>query len=153
MNKYVVLALFVFVTVAAATSGSVFQPGAWYAGLAKPDWTPPGWVFPVVWFTLYAMIAVAGWLAWQAQGATGISVKFWVAQLVFNAAWSYIMFGAHQIGLAMVDLAAMWLMIVGFIVTVWSSSRTAGLLFVPYLAWATLAGILNFAVWQLNPGV
>jgi benzodiazapine receptor len=153
MNKYVALALFVIVTVAAASSGSVFQPGVWYEGLAKPEWTPPSWLFPIAWFTLYVMIALAGWLAWRAQGTGGTSMKFWVAQLVFNAAWSYIMFGAHQIGFALVDLIAMWLMIVGFIVTAWNSSRTAALLFIPYLAWATFAGALNFAVWQLNPGV
>lgn len=150
MNKYVALFLFLAVTAAAASVGSFFMPGSWYAALAKPEWTPPNWLFAPVWFTLYAMIAVAGWLAWRAQGF-GPAVKFWFAQLAFNAAWSYIMFGAHQIGLALLDLSAMWLMIVGFIVTVRNSSRLAAWLFVPYLAWATFAGALNFAVWQLNP--
>ena len=152
MNKYVALAIFAALTAAAATTGSNFMPGPWYEALSKPDWTPPGWAFPIAWFILYVMIALAGWLAWRAQGL-GTAVAFWLAQLVFNAAWSYIMFGQHQIGWAMVDLIAMWLMIVGFIVTVWNSSRTAGWLFVPYLAWATFAGALNFAVWQMNPGV
>lgn len=150
MQKYTSLILFLVITVAAATSGSVFMPGPWYEALAKPSWTPPNWLFPIAWFVLYFMIAVAGWLAWRTQGF-GVSVKFWIAQLIFNAAWSYIMFGAQQIGWAMVDLTAMWLMIVGFIVTVWNSSRAAGLLFLPYLAWTTFAGILNLAVWNMNP--
>lgn len=151
MKKYASLVVFLVVTVVAGSSGSFFQPGAWYAGLAKPEWTPPNWLYPVAWFILYFMIAMAGWLAWRTQGF-GIALKFWIAQLIFNAAWSYIMFGAHQIGWALADLAAMWLMIVGFIVSVWNSSRLAAWLFVPYLAWATFAGVLNFAVWQMNPG-
>lgn len=149
MHKYASLAIFAALTAAASATGSMFMPGPWYEQLAKPDWTPPSWIFPVAWFTLYVMIALAGWLAWRAQGF-GPAVKFWLAQLIFNAAWSAIMFGAHQIGWALVDLIAMWLMIVGFIVSVWPSSRLAAWLFVPYLAWATFAGILNFAVWQLN---
>jgi len=152
MNKYASLLLFIIVTVAAASSGSAFSPGPWYETLAKPSWTPPGWLFPIAWFILYFMIAIAGWLAWRTQGF-GPALKFWIAQLVFNAAWSYVMFGAHQIGWALLDLIAMWLMIVGFIVTVWNSSRLAAYLFIPYLAWATFAGVLNFAVWQMNPGV
>lgn len=150
MKKYVSLLVFIVVTVAAASSGSFFQPGPWYEALVKPSWTPPGWLFPIAWFILYFMIAIAGWLSWRTQGF-GTSTKFWIAQLVFNAAWSCIMFGAHQIGWALVDLAAMWLMIVGFIATVWNSSRLAAWLLVPYLAWATFAGALNFAVWQMNP--
>lgn len=152
MNKFVALAIFAALTAAAATTGSTFMPGPWYETLAKPEWTPPGWAFPIAWTILYIMIALAGWLAWRAQGF-GTAVVFWLAQLIFNAAWSYIMFGAHQIGWALVDLSAMWLMIAGFIITVWNSSRAAAWLFVPYLAWATFAGALNFAVWQMNPGV
>ncbi len=152
MKKFIALAVFAALTAAAATSGSMFKPGLWYEALAKPDWTPPGWLFPIAWTVLYVMIALAGWFAWRAQGF-GTSVAFWLAQLIFNAAWSYIMFDQHQIGWALVDLSAMWLMIVGFIVTVWNASRIAAWLFVPYLAWATFAGVLNFAVWQMNPAV
>lgn len=150
MNKFVALAIFAALTAITASVGSLYMPGPWYAALAKPEWTPPNWLFAPVWFTLYAMIALAGWFAWRAQGF-GTSIAFWLGQLIFNAAWSYIMFGAHQIGWALVDLIAMWLMIVGFIASVWNSSRLAAWLFVPYFAWATFAGALNYAVWQLNP--
>jgi tryptophan-rich sensory protein len=77
-------------------------------------------------------------------------MAFWVAQLLLNAAWSWAMFGANRIGLAMADLVLMWLAIVGFIVTAWPASRTAAVLFVPYLAWVSFAGALNFAIWRLN---
>lgn len=37
------LTLFVLATFVAAGVGAFFVPGAWYEGLAKPDWTPPNW--------------------------------------------------------------------------------------------------------------
>ncbi len=74
----------------------------------------------------------------------------WGIGLVFNAAWSYIMFGQHQIGWALADLIAMWLSIVAFILVALPVDRTAALMFLPYLVWVTYAGALNFAIWRLN---
>ena len=33
----------------------------------------------------------------------------------------------------------------------WSVDRIAGMLFLPYLAWVTVAGALNLSVLRLNP--
>jgi len=137
----------VFVT---ALSGALFMPGAWYQGLAKPSFTPPNWLFAPAWTVLYAMIAVAGWLIWEKAGPSP-ALYAWGAQLVFNAMWSWIMFGRKEIGWALVDLIAMWLSIVAFIVLAWPVSQLAALLFVPYLAWVSFAGLLNQAIWRLNP--
>jgi tryptophan-rich sensory protein len=60
------------------------------------------------------------------------------------------MFGRHDIALALADLVALWVTIVAFIVAAWPLSRGASYLFLPYLAWVTFAGALNFAVWQMN---
>lgn len=137
----------VFVT---ALSGALFMPGAWYQGLAKPSFTPPNWLFAPAWTVLYAMIAVAGWLVWERAGM-GPAMYAWGAQLVFNGMWSWIMFGRKEIGWALVDLIAMWLSIVAFIVLAWPVSQLAALLFVPYLAWVSFAGLLNQSIWRLNP--
>lgn len=149
MRKYGSLIAFLLVVFAAALTGSLFTPGSWYAGLAKPSWTPPNWLFPVAWTTLYVMIAVAGWLVWRAEGFRA-AMGFWTAQLVLNAAWSWIMFGEKQIGWALADIVAMLVAIVGFIVTARRASGAAAALFVPYLAWVSFAAALNFAIWRLN---
>ncbi len=136
---------------AAALSGAVFKPGPWYDGLAKPSWNPPDWAFPVVWSILYIMIAVAGVLVWRAEG-WGTAMAFWAAQLVLNALWSALFFGARRMDWAFYEVVLLWLSIIGFIVTAWPVSATAALLFVPYLAWVTTAAALNRTVWRMNPG-
>jgi tryptophan-rich sensory protein len=151
MTSYVALAAFFIVTFAAASTGAIFMPGEWYKSLNKPWWTPPDWAFPVVWSILYIMIAIAGWLAWKEQGL-GLLVGLWAAQLVFNAAWSWIMFGEKKIALALLDAGCMWIAIAALIALAWPVSSTAALLFAPYLLWATIAFALNYTVLRMNPG-
>ncbi|HML28104.1 MAG TPA: tryptophan-rich sensory protein [Hyphomicrobium sp.] len=149
MRNLASLIVFAGLVVLAASSGASFMPGEWYAALSKPEWTPPNWVFPVAWTILYILIAVAGWLAFRAGGWTP-AILAWSVGLVLNALWSYLMFGRHEIALALVDLCALWVMIVVFIIAAWPLSRSASYLFLPYWAWVTFAGALNFAVWQMN---
>src|SRR5690606_29317208 len=80
---------------AAALSGALFQPGAWYAQLAKPPLTPPGSVISAIWLVLYALIGVAAWLVWRQRGFGGAAtaLTFFIAQLVANAAWPWLFFG------------------------------------------------------------
>jgi benzodiazapine receptor len=143
------LIVFLALTAIAAMSGSQFRPGEWYATLAKPEWTPPGWLFPPVWAVLYVMIAVAGWRVWKAEGV-GPAVIVWSIALLLNAAWSFLMFGQRQIAFAAIDVVALWLAIVAFIVVSWPVDRLAAGLFVPYLAWVSFAAALNIAIWRLN---
>lgn len=141
--------LFAACVAAAALVGSRYMPGDWYATLKKPTWTPPNWVFGPVWGTLYLMIAAAGFLVWRAGNAK-LPLAFWATNLVLNAAWSWLFFGLHRIDWALADIALVWLTIVGFILTAWLRSATASLLFVPYLAWVSLATALNFTIWRMN---
>lgn len=133
-----------------ASSGAVFRPGDWYAGLRKPGWTPPNWVFGPVWSLLYIMIAIAGWLVWRAQ-PDSLAVWIWGVQLVLNGAWSWLFFGRRRMDLAFGEVCLMWLSIAAFIVASYPVSVTASLLFVPYLIWVTIAATLNYSVWRLNP--
>jgi tryptophan-rich sensory protein len=134
---------------AAAYSGMTYLPGPFYAALQKPAWTPPGEVFAPVWTVLYVLIAFAGWIAWRAQGF-GPLLWLWLLQLALNGAWSYLMFGEKQIVSGLVDIGALWLAILTFIVVAWPVRRSAALLFVPYFLWVTFAAALNFEIWRLN---
>jgi len=133
----------------AAAIGARFKPGAWYAALRKPSWTPPSWLFAPAWTLLYAMMAVAAWLVWRQTGFSG-EVGLFVLQLALNAAWSWLFFGLHRPALAFADIVALWLAILATLVAFWAVRPLAGGLLVPYLAWVTFAAALNGAVWRLN---
>ena len=139
----------------AAEAGALFTRASiaeWYPTLQQPSWTPPPWVFAPVWILLYAMMAVAAWLVWRKGGWAGAqgAMELFALQLVLNAAWSPLFFGMHSPGLAMLDLAALWLAIVGTTAAFWRQNRTAAMLMMPYLAWSTFAGALNFSIWRMN---
>ncbi|MBS0252201.1 MAG: tryptophan-rich sensory protein [Proteobacteria bacterium] len=149
MSNWISLLPFLAVVGATAVSGAIFMPGSWYASLRKPSWTPPDWLFGPAWTVLYIMIAVAGWLVWRADGF-GIALAVWGANVIFNAGWSWLMFGRHRIGLAFLDAIAMLITIVVFVAVAKESSPGAALLFIPYLGWVVFAAALNFAILQLN---
>ena len=142
---------FILIVFAAASSGAIFKPGDWYEGLRKPGWTPPKWAFPLVWTILYVLIAYAGWSVWQKAGWSA-ALLAWGIQILANAAWSWLFFGRRRMDLALGDIAVLWLSVAAFIVLAWPISTLAALFFVPYLAWVSAAGALNYSVLRLNPG-
>lgn len=149
MSRYASLLVFLALVLGAAYFGMTYLPGPFYAALQKPAWTPPNEIFAPVWTVLYVMIALAGWIAWRAQGF-GPLLWLWLIQLGLNGAWSYFMFGEKQIASALVDISVLWLAILTFIVVAWPVRRSAALLFVPYLLWVTFAAVLNLEIWRLN---
>lgn len=139
-------------TFSAAYAGSRFPADAWYAGLSKPPWNPPNWLFGPVWGVLYVLMAVAAWLVWREAGLVGAAVPLgvFVVQLGLNAAWSWLFFGRHELGVALVEIVVLWGAIVGTMVGFWRVRPIGGVLLVPYLVWVTFAAVLNFTLWRLN---
>ena len=137
---------------AAAFFGSRFMPGEWYAGLTKPSWNPPDYLFGPVWSVLYAMIGVSAWLVWRKAGfsGSGLALGIFAIHLVFNALWSYLFFGLHRPDLALLDIVVLWFAIVLVAVLFWRVHRLAGAMMLPYLAWVTFASVLNYTLWSLN---
>jgi translocator protein len=133
-----------------AVFGAQFEPGAWYSQLQKPVWNPPDWVFGPVWTLLYIAIAAAGWLVWRATRRLEPALQLWGLQLIANGLWSWLFFGLHRPGLALVDIAVLFGLIVSFIVTARRYSVAASWLFVPYAAWVAFAAALNGWIWNAN---
>lgn len=131
------------------TAGSV---GTWYQTLRKPAFNPPDWVFAPVWTALYLMIAVAGWRVWRRCGIAGAraAMAAYVLQLALNLGWSFLFFGSRMIGVALAEIVVLFAAIGINAVLFWRVDRVAGWLLAPYLAWVGFAGVLNFALWQLN---
>ena len=132
------------------------RPGAWYRGINKPSWNPPDWVFAPVWSLLYTLMGIAAWLVWQQRAKTAVQLALglFVVQLLCNALWSWLFFGWHRMGVAMLELMVLWCLILATIVAFWQVRPLAGGLLIPYLTWVSFAGFLNYTLWRLNrPGV
>ncbi len=138
---------------------TVTEIETWYAGLQKPPFNPPNWVFGPVWTTLYVLMAIAFALVWQRQThtldpterrAAGRAMALFVAQFIFNLAWSFIFFNRHLILGALVEMLILWVLIVITIVRFFRVNKVSGILMLPYIAWVTFAFALNLGIFIYN---
>jgi len=126
----------------------------WYAGLVKPAFNPPNWVFAPAWTTLYLLMAVAVWRVLRLPLKTparrsGLNLFF--AQLALNAAWSWMFFAAHSPALGLVNIVPQLAVILAAIIVFLRLDRFAARCLVPLAVWVAFATILNLAIWRLNP--
>ena len=149
---WVYFVIFLAACLGAGATGQLFPPGEWYKHLVKPSWTPPNWLFPVAWTTLYLCMAAAGARA-AVSPEGGLALAFWSLQIALNTLWTPVFFGLRRIRLGLYVLSALWFAVAATMVTLFTVDAVAGLLFLPYLAWVSVAFALNRAVLRLNPGV
>lgn len=125
--------------------------GEWYLSLAKPEWTPPSWVFASAWTILYALMGIAAGLIWHEKSKKKtLALKIYGVQLVLNVAWSLLFFGLRSPAYALAEIALLWLAIAAAIALFHKISKKAAYLMVPYILWVTFAAFLNYGVWVLN---
>lgn len=135
----------------ASLGATVTELGPWYQSLQKPAWQPPDWLFAPVWTVIFALIALSAAQAWLKMPKQ----RDWILGLYalnsfLNILWSALFFKLKRPDLALVELVPFWLSIALLITFVRPGSRLAAWLLVPYLAWVTFAGILNYEVARLN---
>jgi len=141
---------------AAGFIGSLFTTPAipnWYAALEKPSFTPPGGVFGPVWTALYLMMGVSLFLVWRSTENTPrrrAALAVFMLQLILNILWSVFFFGLRSPLAGLVDIAALWIMIMLTIVLFSRMSKTAAWLLVPYFLWVSFATLLNASILVLN---
>ncbi len=143
----------VILSFSTAVPGSATPPGEWYDALAKPEWTPPGWVFPIVWSTLYVLMGTAAWRVQRRakeRGTARVPLSLFVVQLGVNATWTPTFFGAQLIFPALIIILVLWFAIAATALAFRKVHPTAALLLAPYLVWVSIATVLNFQIWQLN---
>lgn len=147
-------ALITFVAAALGARASI-SAASFYAGLQLPAWAPPAGLFGPVWTALYALMAIAVWLVWRQRGWRGArpALTLYLLQLAVNALWSWLFFGWRLGAAAFADILLLLVLIVATTVAFHRVRAAAAWLLLPYLAWVAFASVLNFAVWQANPGV
>ena len=155
INNSIKLVTAVILTVGlGAVGGLVTAPEIplWYAGLNKPSFNPPNWLFGPVWTTLYLLMGVSCYLVWKQPVSVerNKALYLFILQFVLNFCWSFIFFGMHETGWALTEMILLWLTILATIFSFAKFSKTAAWLLVPYIAWVSFAMLLNGAIWRLN---
>jgi translocator protein len=134
--------------------GAIFTTPAiptWYAGLNKPVFSPPNYVFGPVWTLLYILMGISFYLIWKdGLGKNKAGVAAFAVQLALNFAWSAVFFGLHQPWSAFIVIVLLWLAIFANIYLFYKRSITAARLLIPYITWVSFAAALNLGVAVLN---
>lgn len=125
----------------------------WYAALAKPELTPPGWLLPVAWTVVYVLMGFALAMIVNARGARGRwpAVALFAVGLVLALAWMPLLFGKHKVDMTLGVLAAALVVGVAAAVAFGRIRAAAAWLMVPFLVWISVAGVLTWRLGQLNP--
>ena len=138
-----------------ALSGFLSRSGMkmYESAIAKPQLSPPGWLFPVVWSLLYLLMGVASYRVWVS--ASELTKKqnalfFYILQLAFNFLWSLIFFNAERYLFAFFWLIGLWALVYITERKFERIDRLSGYLLLPYLVWVAFAGYLNIGIYFLN---
>ena len=124
----------------------------WYKTLKKAPWSPPNYVFGIVWPILYTLMAISVALVWSNKKCYPYCspITFFLVQLAFNLIWTTIFFKWQMPKLAFLDL----LIIMGITIYTYKQflpiSKTAGYLLIPYMLWLCVAFSLNLYIILMN---
>ncbi len=146
----VILCLIIGFLSSIATQTSI---DTWYTSLKKPFFTPPNWIFAPVWIVLYFMMGVAAGIVWSKgfyHKWVKIALYHFGFQLLLNAAWSIFFFGLQNPLIALLDIIALFVLLLFTIKWFKVVNTTAAYLLIPYAVWVAFATALNFGIWQLN---
>ena len=121
------------------------------ATVKQPFFAPPGWVFPVVWTILYALMGFAAYIIENTSSPRkSRALTVYYIQLFFNFVWSFIFFSAGNYLFAFIWIIVLWLLIIATILEFKMIKARAAYILIPYLIWVTFAAVLNFSVYLLN---
>ena len=156
MKKTFDLILAVLICQGMGLIGSLFTTPAitsWYAGLIKPSFNPPNWIFAPAWILLYTLMGIAAFLIWNRRNGKKkikTALVLFSVQLVLNSLWSIIFFGLHLPQYAFLEILVLWFFILLTLLSFYKISKPAGLLLLPYILWVSFATILNLSIMILN---
>ncbi len=154
--KIIQIVISILIAQSAGLIGTIFTASSipnWYAGLNKPGFNPPGWLFGPAWILLYTLMGIAAFLIWQKWAVSPLArtaVIIYLVHLAFNALWTVIFFGLKNPGLAFFEIIILWAMILVLIVIFFMIDKRAAYLMIPYILWVSFAAVLNFSIWRLN---
>jgi len=122
-----------------------------YSTLNKPPLSPPGFLFPIIWFLLYILMGISSYLIYEADSPyRQDALRIYALQLFFNFMWSILFFRFSFRFVAFLWLLVLIFLIVKMICQFYQVNPYAAYLQIPYLIWCVFAAYLNFMFFVLN---
>lgn len=124
-----------------------------YNNLVKPPLSPPGFVFPLVWSILYALMGISAFLVFissKRQSIKNNALTIYGAQLFINFLWSIIYFRFNSPLIAFIDIIVLDLLVIIMIMKFCKINRISAIINIPYLIWILFASYLNISTVILN---
>uniref|UniRef100_A0A6C0CWE3 TspO/MBR family protein n=1 Tax=viral metagenome TaxID=1070528 RepID=A0A6C0CWE3_9ZZZZ len=119
----------------------------WYYKLKKSKYSPPNYIFGIVWPILYLSMVISFIIIIINNKCNNYRpIIFFFVQLLFNLSWSFIFFKLKSPRLALIDLI---LIIIFTIITIsefYKISMIAASLLIPYIIWLLFAFFLNIYI-------
>ncbi len=153
------LAAFGAVSLAAAAIGGYVNAKPknklWYRMIRKSSWTPPDRVFGIVWPVLYGLGAYSAWRVAKTAPSEERTeaLAWWGVQIVANAVWTPLFFGAHRPRWAMADLVFNTVALGRYAQVARRLDPVAAALVLPNLGWLGFAAKLNSDVVVKNASI
>ena len=117
----------------------------------KPSWTPPGIVFPIVWFILYVLMGISSYLIYESNTSYKYdALKIYGINLFINGLWSIFFFRLKLFFLSFITVIILIILTIIMIYKYYKINKVAGLLQIPYLIWLCVALVLSYNVYLLN---
>lgn len=130
---------------------AAFSGSSSYSTFNKPSFSPPAYVFPIVWTILYILMGISSYIIYSSDDPMRRrALTTYALQLVFNFFWSILFFGLSQYLFAFIWLIALIILIVIMIYQFYQISPLAAYLQIPYLLWCLFAAYLNYTIYTLN---
>ena len=124
----------------------------WYNTLNRAPWSPPNYIFGIIWPILYVLMTFSFILVWKNKKCFPYcsALTTFLIQLAFNLSWTTIFFYYKMPKLALLDIV----LIIYFSLMTYQSfikvNKMAAYLLIPYICWLFLALSLNTYIVLFN---
>lgn len=122
-----------------------------YNALIKPPFSPPGFLFSVIWFIIFLLAGIASYIISGRGDKESSRAKFYYsAQLGICFLWNILFFGLEKRFFSFIWVLLLLFVLIKCFNEFKKISIGAAFIFIPYILWTVFAAYLTFGFWYLN---
>lgn len=120
-----------------------------FNNIIKPSFTPPGYIFPIVWSILFTLMGISLYLISENK-VTKSSYLIFIVNLIVNSLWTMFFFNFKWYLFSFIWILFLIGIVIIMIINFYKYSKISAIIQIPYLIWLVFAGIITYNVYILN---